>query len=289
MSIFIVMAITTRSNLNWNRAQLGFPVISFCAGILLAEAIFLYRKYSILPHKCIKKDSKLLKVKRNRLIRALFEFFPLLLVYQNIGFFGRDPIYDRTALEVDRLLMGETPAIVFQHIYTDGLTEIMSFFYLIYFIAPVAFILLYIKKSSELYREMVFSVIFLHFMALLLFIAIPIEGPKYHYSDLFHTDMGGWGLTSLNSTIFENLRSSTIDCFPSMHCGLFMMVTYYMYKYNKKSVFFWLPITLLLMVSTVYLRYHYMVDIIFAVLAVLLALTFSHLFLDWWDSHIMTE
>jgi len=243
---------------------------------------FYYRK-----KKKIGAASSGIVEERKRLIRYLLNLIPLVIIYQNISFFGRFGhayLWDTAMYGADEWLVGEVPALWAQNIYSDVLTEIMSFSYFIYFAAPLTHMLLYWKKEYLLFRKYVCSTLFMHYIALMLFIAVPVTGPKYYYDDIFTKDMGGWAFTRLNSWIYEFARSNTTDCFPSMHVGLFLLMTYYMYRYNKRSLLITVPVALLMSVSTMYLRYHYLTDIVAAVILVIVTYLFTHYYFNWWKT-----
>jgi len=51
------------------------------------------------------------------------------------------------------------------------------------------------------------------------------------------------------------------DAMPSVHVTLAVLVTYLSYEIKSKSFYFYLPYCILMIISTIYLRYHYVVDI----------------------------
>ena len=280
--IYFLMVGLTWSTLNWGQLDILLPLLAVIVIYSLGWGSFYYRK-----RKNTSNPVTVIIKERKRLIRYLLNLIPLVIIYQNISFFGRfghADLWDTTMYRGDEWLTGEVPALWAQNIYSDVLTEIMSFSYFIYFAAPLTHMLLYWKKEYLLFRKFVSSTLFMHYIALMLFIAVPVTGPKYYYGDMFTKDVGGWAFTRFNSWIYEFARSNTTDCFPSMHVGLFLLMTYYMYRYNKRSLLITVPVTLLMSASTMYLRYHYLTDIVAAVILVIVTLLFTHYYFKWWKT-----
>ena len=278
--IYFLMMGSTWSTLNWGGLDILLPLLAVIAIYSLGWGSFYYRR---------KKNNDIavngIVVERKRLIKYLLNIVPLIIIYQNMSFFGQSghaDLWDATMYRADEWLVGEIPALWAQNIYSDLLSEIMSISYFIYFAAPLTYMLLYWKKEFPLFRKYIFSTLFMHYIALMFFIAIPVTGPKYYYEDMFAKDVGGWTFTHFNSWIYEFARSNTTDCFPSMHVGLFLLITYYMYRYDRRSLFITIPVTLLMSASTLYLGYHYLIDIVAAVILVIITLLFTHYYFKWW-------
>ena len=280
-AVYALVLLLVWDDLDWAELDLIIPGLAFLATLGLGWSVFLLKK-----RRSEDADVPRLKGERSRLIRYLLEAFPLLLIYQNIELYGQTRRWDELMFEADRWMTGTLPSLWAQNVYSDLLTEIMSFSYLIYLLVPIAYMLVYRKKDYHLFRKFLFATLFIHFIALLLFIVVPVEGPKYYYADEFTKDIGGWAITDFNGQFFEFIRSSTTDCFPSMHVGLFLLITYYMYSYSRKSLVVTVPLSILMSASTLYLRYHYLTDLVAAVLLLAITIPFTELFFRWWSRDI---
>jgi len=275
--VYFIVMILTWGTLKWNEVQLILPLLALLAIFAVGWGIFHYRK------KKTSKTEEALEFERKTFIKHFLWLMPLIIIYENIRFFGQTNLQDPLMYRADQWLTGEIPSIWAQHIYSNLLTEIMSVSYFIYFFTPIAYIYLYWKKKFNLVGKMLFAMLFMHYIALMLFIALPVEGPKYYYASQFTNDIGGWFFTDFNIWAYETVRSSTTDCFPSMHVGLFLVISYYLYRHNRKTLYFMVPVTLLMSASTLYLRYHYLIDIIATVFLVVLTILFTHYSNKWWN------
>jgi len=279
-SVYILMAILSRDTLVWKELDLHMPALALLVALILAWSLFLLRK-----KKGVRKIDEL-EGERKRLARNLLEAVPLVLIYQNVSFFGRTMRYDQAMYRADEWLTGIVPAIWAQNVYSNLFTEIMSFSYFIYLFAPITYMLIYWKRSYVLFRKYLFATVFMHFIALMFYVAVPVEGPKYYYANEFTSGMGGWVLTDFNRWFIESIRSTTTDCFPSMHVGLFLLMTYYMYRHDRRSLWVTIPVTLLMSMSTLYLRYHYFIDVVAGIVLVCIAIVFTHLLFRIWKRDI---
>lgn len=101
---------------------------------------------------------------------------------------------------------------------------------------------------------------------LFFYLALPAAGPDIAYPE--HYTVPLQGLTPLTNTYLENLgkylRESFVrNTFPSMHFGIILITNYFAYLYRRK--YFWfctLPLGTLLAIATVYLRQHYLIDLV---------------------------
>jgi len=96
--------------------------------------------------------------------------------------------------------------------------------------------------------------------------------------------MTQWIQQSLNS-----LEHNKTDAFPSGHTAVALVTLFFAWKYQQRALFRVLvPAVSALIVSTVYLRYHYVIDVIAGVLLALLTIFISpwtHRFFSGTDHH----
>ena len=86
----------------------------------------------------------------------------------------------------------------------------------------------------------------------------------------------------LFQTVRETLDRAeglTRDCFPSGHTEITLLAVYYARRFHPKIFRFFLPLGIAIVMSTVYLRYHYVVDVVAgALLALAVVLSARRLF-----------
>ena len=73
------------------------------------------------------------------------------------------------------------------------------------------------------------------------------------------------GVTMMSEKVYwmlVHLEPTRRDCFPSLHTAITVIVTTFAYKYRRWLFWFLLPVNIGIVMATVYLRYHYVIDVI---------------------------
>jgi membrane-associated phospholipid phosphatase len=72
------------------------------------------------------------------------------------------------------------------------------------------------------------------------------------------------GVTMVSAKVYDmlvRLESTRRDCFPSLHTAITVIVTTFAYKYRRWMFWFFLPVNIGIIMATIYLRYHYVIDV----------------------------
>jgi membrane-associated phospholipid phosphatase len=192
-------------------------------------------------------------------------FFPIAL---NIAFFAmagavpaiRPIRYDTVLFSIDTRLFGGNASVWAERLASPALTELLSLCYL--FFMPLLFfsIVRYFfwqKERRPAFYEGLFTVYGIGFLGYLL---VPAEGPYLAFSDLFSVPLDGGVITQINRAMVH-AGSSRVDVFPSLHCAVSAYILGSSYRHSRRE-FWWLLLPVMgLWASTLYLRYHYLVDV----------------------------
>jgi membrane-associated phospholipid phosphatase len=170
------------------------------------------------------------------------------------------PLRDGALLALDRALFGETPAVAFAQVASSSLTDALSGCYLsyqVYLHAALAWALLGgLEAARRLYR-LLFS---LFAVGLIGYLLVPAVGPGQAFPILFPAPLQGGALAEANAWVVSH-GSSVYDVFPSLHIA----ITAALLAHDARKVVWrfraMLPIVVGLAFSTLYLRYHYAVDL----------------------------
>jgi membrane-associated phospholipid phosphatase len=95
------------------------------------------------------------------------------------------------------------------------------------------------------------------------FIFFPVKGPKYYFAELnrmWYTNFQGFLFTKVMKGLFNNTNLGGA-AFPSSHVALALIAFILNCRYNRYLVPVYLPLTILLFISTIYLYAHYFIDI----------------------------
>jgi membrane-associated phospholipid phosphatase len=190
---------------------------------------------------------------------------------------------DAELLRLDRLLFGETPSIPLQRAISPLLTNAMSVFYSLHLVAPPVLAFALYRRQRRLFREFLFALLLSGVFASAGYLAVPATGPHAAFPELFQVPLQGNVFDPI-ARILETARAPR-DVFPSLHVGVSTIVLLYAFRLGRIPGLLLLPFVLGNWVSTIYLRYHYLVDVfagwIVAPLAIALSRTLLALESRW--------
>jgi membrane-associated phospholipid phosphatase len=179
---------------------------------------------------------------------------------------------------IDYRLFGVHPTIWLERVTWPPLTECFQISYATYYFWPIALgALLWRKRWFDKYHFWVFVVALGFYLSYLGYIVVPATGPRFlpMIKDAQSGPLAGvWFYQTIRETL-DRAEGITRDCFPSGHTELTLLTLYYARKFNRR--FFWwmfVPASALI-ISTVYLRYHYVIDVVAGALVALIVIIFA--------------
>lgn len=205
---------------------------------------------------------------RGRTKRFLYYFSPILfvvLIYESLGNLIQHlrPDIDPWLIQIDYLIFGVHPTLWMERWIVPWLTDLMSFAYGSYYFIPVALIVvLYFRdKFPELERS-IFILLFGYYASFIGYILFPAIGPRYTMAHLYSVPLEGSFLTDVVRDVLNFLEHNKRDCMPSGHTQIVLMTLSLAYRYERVLFYLLLPLICALILSTVYLRYHYVIDLL---------------------------
>jgi membrane-associated phospholipid phosphatase len=169
---------------------------------------------------------------------------------------------DPLLIRLDYKLFGGYPTVMFEALVTPLLTEVFQIAYTTYYFIPVVFgVVLKLRGREEEFQRSLFLLVLCFFLSYLGYIFMPALGPRYTISHLHSTELTGLFLATPIERLLNSLEGIKRDAFPSGHTAVALLVLVLSLRYER--VLFWiflLPVAALIL-STVYCRYHYAVDI----------------------------
>jgi membrane-associated phospholipid phosphatase len=176
---------------------------------------------------------------------------------------------------LDYRLWGAHPTVWLERIYHPVLTEFLQIVYALFIPAVfVPLVLLWRRKEYGKFQYLGFLVAIGYLSSYIGYLFVPARGPRFLLSHLEHIPLEGkWLFATLQATL-DRLESAHYDCFPSGHTELTIIAWWGSGLLSKKLFRVYFAYTLCIIFATVYLRYHYTVDLAAgAVLAMILILT----------------
>lgn len=211
--------------------------------------------------------------------------------------------FDWLFIKIDLWIFGVNPTQVLHKISFPLLTEMLQIVYALFYVLPVILILaLIINKRYKASDYAVFSIIFGFYLSYLGYFAMPAIGPRFtlHNFQSLDKELPGLFLTEPLRALTNNGESIDKetpnpadvvqrDVFPSGHTMLTLITMYLAVKLRSKTKYFILPVGVLLIFATVYLRYHYVIDLVGGAAFMLLSLWTGRLLFNWWQRKLGKE
>lgn len=199
-----------------------------------------------------------------RFVHAFSPLLFIIVIYESLGdliqYLQHD--IDPTLIRIDFLIFGVHPTIWIQRWIVPWFTDLMSLAYLSYYFIPVIFVLaLYLKNRRTGLYESIFILTFGYYISFISYILFPAVGPRYAMDHLYSVPLEGSLVTDLVRDVLNAIEHNKRDCMPSGHTQIVLMVLYLTHRYKRFLFYIFLPIICGLILSTVYLRYHYVIDL----------------------------
>jgi hypothetical protein len=179
--------------------------------------------------------------------------------------------YDPILLAIDERLLGVTPAVRLQAVTSVAMTELMSGCYLSYLVYLHVALLHALTMPLDFARRLSNWIFSIYAISLAGYWVVPALGPGAATPELFDVPLVGWVMTSINQYVMRQ-GSSGCEVFPSLH----FLITAALLEFDRRHCQRRFKAMLLpaigLVMSTMYLRYHYAVDLIAAALLFLIAI-----------------
>jgi membrane-associated phospholipid phosphatase len=195
------------------------------------------------------------------------DFSPLLFIvfiYQSLGDLIQhlQPDIDSVLIRIDFFLFGVHPTVWMEQWIVPWFTDIMSFCYVSYYFLPLILVVtLYLKGRVNDFYLSVFVLTFGYYISFIGYILFPAIGPRYALIHLQSVPLEGSFLTDLVRDGLNAIEHNKRDCMPSGHTQMALLVLFLAYRYKRFLFYLLLPIVCGLILSTVYLRYHYVIDL----------------------------
>jgi membrane-associated phospholipid phosphatase len=142
----------------------------------------------------------------------------------------------------------------------------MMFAYVFYIpLLVITAIVVYKSASEKGLAEYLFVLSLSYIFCYIGFMLFPVASQIYFMPDKYSIPLEGGLFTYFSELLRSNLHFAG-GSLPSPHCTAATIILWASYKYNKKIFFVILPSVILLYISTIYGRFHYLMDSITGIL-----------------------
>ena len=201
------------------------------------------------------------------IVRDWFPFLAILLMYYSLWGDATHLLVrhdcDPQLIDIDQRLFGFQASVALQRFISPARTAWMEFAYFYHVLnIPIVACFVYLRRPRARFREMMSGMMVVTFLGLLGYVLVPAIGPLYSLQQLYTLPLSQPIAIFNQQMAFMDLARIHRDVFPSMHVAISLVVWLYAWR-NSRSLFWILsPLVLSLWVSTLYLRYHYLVDVV---------------------------
>ncbi len=215
----------------------------------------------------------------------------------------RQQDFDWLFIEIDRWMFGTDPTKFLLKIAFPALTELLQIVYSLFYFLPVILCLALLRKKR--YADLDFSVfliIYGFYLSYLGYFVLPAIGPRFtlHNFAKINQVLPGLYLTPFLRNMIdfgESIPKGTIhpaaivqrDAFPSGHTMMTLIVMYLSVKLKSRTRYFFIPVGILLIFSTVYLWYHYVIDLIGGLVFMIFAVWSGKYLFNMWQKVLGEE
>ena len=217
----------------------------------------------------------------NRVVRLFTQWYSIPLIFLTFKemYLMVHPInphdLDYVLIKLDKMIFGTDPTAVLDKIATPGLTEFLQICY-------SSFYLLWIILGVDLLREhnergflfFLFALMLGFYTSYVGYLFVPAIGPRftlYNFAKLNEQLPGLYltpilrGIINSGESITDVARAAALaqrDCFPSGHTEMTLITIAIAIRYRTKSAMIIIPLGAGLIFATIYMRYHYGIDVI---------------------------
>lgn len=216
----------------------------------------------------------------NKIIQLIRNTYPLILTgyfYQETAFYNKflfsdfDPLLEK----MDFTLFGFQPSLVFSERFSNMLfSELMYFGYFSFYLLIITLVIVFYFFKNDNFLETIFYFTSSLYLFYIFFAFFPSAGPQFYYP---------WPENALPKAYFfdkimhiiQHVGEQPTGAFPSSHVGISIIFLILVRKASELVYWISIPIVFLLILATVYIKAHFVVDVIGGVLFVPVVLYLS--------------
>lgn len=226
---------------------------------------------------------------RFRIVGLLHMFYPIIFVPILFDSFVDllpwvSPIQqDPVLIKLDLALIGTHPTVWLERFIHPWLTEILTWAYSsYYFLPPTLAVALYLRRSAADFDRAVFGLVLAFYLSYVGYFLVPAIGPRFTLTHLQNAELPGVFMADSIRETLNVLEQFKQDAFPSGHTAVVLVVLFYARQFVPALFWVFLPVVVALIFSTVYLRYHYVVDVVAGILLAVLCVVLERVVTHFW-------
>ncbi len=174
--------------------------------------------------------------------------------------------FDDYLIEADFALFGVHPTVWIEQFSSYWVNEYMQLVYTSYFLLTIVFgAYLWARGKRDEFSIFIASTCIAYYLCYVIFVFFPIESPYHTLSQLQKVELTGGPFTAFINLIEKHGRVHG-GAFPSTHVAGAVTVLFSAYQFARPIGYWLTALVISICISTVYGRYHYVVDVFAGIL-----------------------
>ena len=171
--------------------------------------------------------------------------------------------YDRELAALDHRIWGAYPTVWVERLYHPAFTEFLQVIYSLFIpVVLLVAVILWRRRQYAQFRYYAFLIAVGFLVSYIGYVLVPVRGPRFLLAGEQHASLQGLWLFHLLQNTLDKLEAAHYDCFPSGHTEL-TILAWWGSRWISNNLFrFYSVYAVFIIFSTVYLRYHYTVDLL---------------------------
>lgn len=230
------------------------------------------------------------------LLKLFRDWFPFLLLsacyyslYSNLIMQVNPHPMDAFLSRADAALLGTQVSFLLEPYIHTWLTDFLNLVYFshVLFFPGVA-LYFYVKKDTLVFRRIMMGYLTIILMGTASYISFPAAGPEKYFAGQYAINLQG-EVVSRSVAYIISVGRVAYDCFPSLHVGIPLLLSFYIRDHRRKWFAPMLAYVAVMCLATLYLRYHYLIDVIAAFAYAPAAYFLNDFLLSRWPGERRTE
>jgi membrane-associated phospholipid phosphatase len=219
-------------------------------------------------------------------LRVALDFYPAAFVpfvFESLGPLipaARGAPRDDILIRWDRALFGTDPTVWLERFVTPFWNDFFFIAYTSYYFFPLVLGGLLWERNLPEARRFIFGLTFCFYVSYAGYFTIPALGPRSALADRQTVSLLTTPVSRAIAEAIDQVEHTKLDVFPSGHTMIAVAVLIFAYRRARRAFWVMLPVAVCLLISTVYCRYHYVVDVLAGLLLALAAVPVGNALYD---------
>lgn len=174
------------------------------------------------------------------------------------------PLRDRQLQAIDSRLFGKPLPLYFDAVTSPMMSEVLSLSYMVlfpYIVFSVGRMVWRMPRAFDVTRVFFVGLFTMYAAGFLGYFLVPARGAYLDIPNAFAYPIEGLAITRINDEIVRR-GSIGVDVFPSLHVAVSAFILLFDRRYTRWRYYAYLGPAIGLWIATLYLRYHYGIDVI---------------------------